>query len=365
MVKIGKKTKILLWIVGLLLFVIGGFSVFISYQMSLIPDMSFADMLLYTTNDNQEIRITVGIIKDGNVRYSVYGSNGQTLYEANHTYEIGSITKTITAGMISKAISEGLISLDDTLDMYFDMRDDSYYPSIGELMTHTSGLKGYYFKWQMAKNKLGSQGNSFYNIPVTDLDKDVSSIKIRGEAHGFKYSNFGYSLLGRILEKVHGRDYEILVMEYLEELGLNNTALNLDIKEDNSYWQWNRNDAYIPAGALLSNVVDMLEYLKINMESEKPYILTSHKALYTGHQTSTKHSKMDIFVDSVGMGWMIDEHNSIIWHNGATSNYNSYIGFDKESRVGVVILSNAGPSYRIPATVMGVKLINSLRDVNN
>ena len=35
--------------------------------------------------------------------------------------------------------------------------------------------------------------------------------------------------------------------------------------------------------------------------------------------------------------------------------------FDKEKQVGVVILSNLSPSYRIPATVMGVKLIKSLQ----
>lgn len=70
---------------------------------------------------------------------------------------------------------------------------------------------------------------------------------------------------------------------------------------------------------------------------------------------------MGIYIDAIGTGWMIDNHNGIIWHNGATSHFNCYLGFDKENQVGVVILSNLSPNYRIPATVMGIKLLTSLQ----
>jgi hypothetical protein len=59
---------------------------------------------------------------------------------------------------------------------------------------------------------------------------------------------------------------------------------------------------------------------------------------------------------------MIDNQNGIIWHNGATSSFNSYAGFAKENQVGVVILSNLPPDYRIPATVMGIELLTSLQN---
>ena len=70
---------------------------------------------------------------------------------------------------------------------------------------------------------------------------------------------------------------------------------------------------------------------------------------------------MGIYIDAVGAGWMIDNENNIIWHNGGTGNYNSYIGFDKENQIGVVILSNLPPDYRIPATVMGIEILTSLQ----
>jgi CubicO group peptidase (beta-lactamase class C family) len=70
---------------------------------------------------------------------------------------------------------------------------------------------------------------------------------------------------------------------------------------------------------------------------------------------------MGINMDEIGAGWIIDRENDIIWHNGGTGDYNSYIGFDKENQIGVVILSNLPPNYRIPATIMGIKMLTSLQ----
>jgi len=61
-----------------------------------------------------------------------------------------------------------------------------------------------------------------------------------------------------------------------------------------------------------------------------------------------------------GMGWIIDRVNRIIWHNGGTRHYNSYPGFSPETETAVVILSNLSPSDHIPATVLGIKLLQEL-----
>lgn len=60
-------------------------------------------------------------------------------------------------------------------------------------------------------------------------------------------------------------------------------------------------------------------------------------------------------MDKVGMSWRIDEENGIIWHNGGAGNYNSYLGFNLETGVAVVVLSNLSPFYRISATVLGLR----------
>ena len=44
----------------------------------------------------------------------------------------------------------------------------------------------------------------------------------------------------------------------------------------------------------------------------------------------------------IGLGWLITKTSSeeIVWHNGGTGGYRSYMGYDAKTRVGVVVLSN-------------------------
>ena len=46
---------------------------------------------------------------------------------------------------------------------------------------------------------------------------------------------------------------------------------------------------------------------------------------------------------SIGLGWHMTQNNDriIIWHNGGTNGFTSYVGFDPDSKQGVVVLSNS------------------------
>jgi CubicO group peptidase (beta-lactamase class C family) len=67
-------------------------------------------------------------------------------------------------------------------------------------------------------------------------------------------------------------------------------------------------------------------------------------------------------VGAVGLGWRIDksiEDQLIHWHNGGTGGYVSFIGFDKNGRVGVVLLSNYGDAWRGDDSIdkMGMQIL--------
>ena len=59
---------------------------------------------------------------------------------------------------------------------------------------------------------------------------------------------------------------------------------------------------------------------------------------------------------------MIDNKNDIIWHNGSTTNFNSYIGYNKEKKVGVVVLSNLSPKSDVNMTFIGNKILHEMLD---
>ena len=132
--KIEERTKKMILIIAVVVFCIalifGGIMIYGRYPMSKIPKLSFQEILEYTTKDNVDAVITVGIVKDGQISYKVYGENGKELPAELHTYEIGSLTKTFTAALISKAIQEEKINIDCTIDNYLSLLEGNTYLTI-------------------------------------------------------------------------------------------------------------------------------------------------------------------------------------------------------------------------------------------
>ncbi|HBK01714.1 MAG TPA: hypothetical protein DDY77_01605 [Clostridiales bacterium] len=339
---------------------LGGFMIYGTNQMKKLPELSFRQSLEYTTKNNPDAVITVGVIKDWQTSYKVYRRNGVELDKKQHIYEIGSLTKTFTAALVAKAVKDGKIAINDHIDGYLNLPGGKNYPTIAELLTHTSGYNGYYFEAPMIFNFLVGR-NDFYGVNKKSVLERAGKIKLDKKEHAFNYSNYGFAVLGLILENVYGKDYTLLLNDFVKnELRLENTKISDGKGDLENYWAWKAGDAYIPAGAITSNITDMLSYAELLLKDDSN-VSECVKPLKRTDAATESYKAMGIGMDSIGMAWIIDEKSGITWHNGGTGNFNSYLGFDKESGVAVVILSNLAPSYRIPATVLGVKLINELR----
>ncbi|HHX13099.1 MAG TPA: beta-lactamase family protein [Clostridiales bacterium] len=357
-----KNKKILIIILIILLVIVVGFAIYVMYgfyKIKQLSEMTFEEMLSYTTEDNGDALITVGIIKNGEMTYTVYGENGTILPQEEYIYEIGSITKTFTTSLLSKAISEGRISLEDTIDKYIELPKKDYYTTIKRLVTHTSGYKAFYFEKPMIFNFLNGE-NDFNGISEEMIRSRLGKINLEDKDYQFNYSNFGMAVLGLVLEEVYGRDYTHLMNDYSKnDLGLLNTKILHENADLENYWKWTEDDGYIPAGAILSNITDVMEYAHMHMIGNPEYLSGTHQVLAQIDTANSTNELMGIHMNGVGSGWIIDNDNEIIWHNGATRNYNSYLGFNKEKQIGVVILSNLAPDHRIPATIIGIELLTS------
>ena len=235
------KKKVIFIIIGVVLcalLAIVGLSIYSKAQMAKIPGISFEEALAYTTHDNKDAVITVGTVKDGQVSWTVYGENGQELQHELHTYEIGSLTKTFTAALINKAVFEGKISTSDTIDRYLALPAGNDYPTIEELLTHTSGYKGYYFESPMIGNFFKGR-NDFYGITKDMVLDRVGKLNMKQNRYGYNYSNFGYAVLGLVLENVYDTDYTTLLNAYAQnELGLSATQISDQSGDLGNYWDW-------------------------------------------------------------------------------------------------------------------------------
>jgi CubicO group peptidase (beta-lactamase class C family) len=98
------------------------------------------------------------------------------------------------------------------------------------------------------------------------------------------------------------------------------------------------------AGALRSTANDLLEFLAAELGVTKSPLAPAMAAqLKTRVPTGAPH--LDI-----ALAWHIlatPSGGEIIWHNGGTGGYRSFVGFDTKKQIGVVVLSNT-------STAMGV-----------
>jgi len=336
--------------------VLAGLAAYGKHQMGKLPSMSFDDVLKYTTDGLPEAVITVGFIKDGEASFSVYGEDGKLLPAEGHTYEIGSLTKTFTAALVCRAIEDGSIELEAGIDSYLELPEGGSYPTIKQLLTHTSGYKGYYFETPMIGNHLSGK-NDFLGITDEMVLKRLAKVKPGEQV--FNYSNFGYATLGLVLESVYNTEYTELVNSFAAELGLENTHVSDGTGDLGRYWDWKPGDAYISAGAITSDINDMLAYARMQLEGSDCFGKCQNTLCHI-NATTEGYKAMGINLDEIGMAWIIDRENGVIWHNGGTGDYNSYLGFKPDEGLAVVVLSNLSPSTRIPATVLGIKLLNEL-----
>ncbi len=329
-------------------------------------DMSFDELVEEALMGKRDACVTVGILKDGQMSYEVYGEDGECLEQMEYRYEIGSVTKTMTAALTARAILEGKIQLTDTIDKYLELPTGKVYPTIEALLTHTSGLDdSAHYEWSMLPYVFRHEENPFRDITGETILREYSEADLEeGKEYGYSYSNYGFALLGLVLEEAYGMDYTSLLNAYLtDELAMEETYVSNGDADFEGNWQWEDGDAYIPAGAVVSNITDMLLYAQAQLGGD-PILTLCHQPLRQVDASDKWERMAGLCVDEIGMSWMIDTENGIIWHNGGTGVHSSYLGFCPEKNTAVVVLSNLSQDEDISATTIGFKKLLEVSSIN-
>jgi CubicO group peptidase (beta-lactamase class C family) len=348
------KHKIILAVIITLLIIIGVHFIINSRKKKIISSMTSIQMIDEYSNNNKDIILTAGIIYEGKKYILTFNTNGRFLGDKLYIYEIGSVTKTFTISLLCKAINDGKISLDDTITKYMPLDTDRHFPAIRQLATHTAGYGNYPLNLYVRQIILLLTGkdNPFLGYGYSELMRDISRKKLANEKYEWNYSNFGISALGYILGKIYGGDYKTAMEDFIgQTLGLEYTTFDGKDGDFTDYWEWNKDDAYLTAGGLKSNISDMLNYAEIQMNNELPYL----------HMSKIPDNTISINgAYSSGLAWLIDKENGIVWHNGGTSSFNSFLGFD--DNIAVIILANVQQQQYINATTIGMKIIKELAE---
>ena len=297
-------------------------------------------MIQAYTSDKENIKLTIGVMKAGETNYKVIGEDSKELEPMEYEYEIGSISKTITASMLCKAVEDGLIDLNDPISQYLPLDPNSTDPTILSLATHTSGYGEYPFDEETLSEKemirveqdfYEKKRNIYQGIKENDLIGEIRKKELKDKSYDWEYSNFGIAVLGAVLGEANHTSYQALAENFVaKDLGLAKTRFGDGTGTLGNYWEWSRDDAYLASAGFVSTVTDLLEYGRMHLTDSPEYLALSHKA----------HKTFDEEGLNMGLGWIIDPTTGFLWHNGGTSSYTSFIGIDKTCGTVVVILSN-------------------------
>jgi CubicO group peptidase (beta-lactamase class C family) len=287
---------------------------------------------------------------DGTHRIVAFGDPGPGALPLGpeSVFEIGSITKVFTGILLAEMAGRGEVALEDPIGIH--LPPEVRVPSRNEqqirlvdLSMHRSGLP------RLPANFSPSDAtNPYADYTVNQLYEFLSEHELtRDIGAEFEYSNLGTGLLGHILAGVNGTDWETLVKDrILEPLGMEMSGIQLtpEMKAHLALGH-NGRDEVVPnwdlptlagAGALRSNALDMLAFLDANLgepgSSLEQAMRASHEARMTAGQGAM-----------IGLNWITRTggERTIVWHNGGTGGYRTFIGLDPDRELGVVVLTNS------------------------
>jgi CubicO group peptidase (beta-lactamase class C family) len=332
---------------GLMAFIICFFAISVLRAQPLMQAVK--QTISQRLNEGDILGVSIAYISpDGNINYYSKGylsTNQKHPANKKTIYEMGSVTKTFTTLILARMVLQHKISLNDPINKF--LPDSIHAPSyhgkkitLEELATHTSGLPRMPSNFH-PKDPL----NPYANYNIRDLYEFLDHYKLtKSPGTSCQYSNLGVGLLGTLLTQAAGKSYAELLHQYITgPLQMNNTELKVPkVKlrrfsdpyfygRPVQHWDFK---ALAGAGALRSTAEDLAAYMKAQMGLKKTAL---DSAIALTHKIRFKVNKNRL----VGLVWMISTaKDTIIWHNGETGGFRSFVGFNKENGTGVVVLSS-------------------------
>ncbi len=310
----------------------------------------------------------VAVCKDGKLVYSRgfgYGMLENTEpVNVTNMFRIASVSKSITGVAIMKLVEEKKLNLDDKAFLILDdltplpgkTADPRLYDiTIRMLLEHVAGWTIEAGDRQVKYLRIAADA---FGLPRPADTKTIIRYSISDTLDftpgtKFVYSNFGYNILGRIIEKVTGKTYEKFVQdEILKPAGITDmliakTRLKDRLPDEVMYKGmpemepvWSvlddeqmqvsypyGGDFYIEVmdshGGWLSNAEDLVKFVtSVDIKTNRPHILKDETVKLMLAEPLVKSLKPDEYY---AKGWDYQESTDSWWHAGALFGTSSFI----------------------------------------
>ena len=296
--------------------------------------------------------------------YGQSGNPARPKLDESTVFEIGSISKVFTATLLADMVRKGEAALEDPVSRYLPEgvkvpRQEDREITLLDLATHSSGFP------RMPSNFAPADpGNPYADYTPEKFYAFLAGYKLpRGIGSQVEYSNLGVGLLGHLLARKAGVDYDGLVRTRIcRSLGMNDTAVHLTPAmrrrmaqghdangKPAANWDF---DAFAGAGGIRSTLRDMMIFMDANLGHGRAGVVSAMAA--------THKSRMAMGKDQVGLAWIIRDAGGrgMIWHNGGTGGFSSFAGFEPKSGAAVILLANFASPDEV--TGAGLKVLEAI-----
>jgi D-alanyl-D-alanine carboxypeptidase len=320
--------------------------------------------LSYLVRDKGYIGMSVAIARDGKIVFAKsYGKaclDPERPVTEDTAFAIGSITKQFTCACILLLADDGKLSVRDPVSKYYPNLTRAKDITLYDLMTHASGYPDYYpldfvdrrFQKPIACDKL--------------LDEYAGGKLDFEPGSRWSYSNTGYILLGRVVEKVSGESFgSFLEKRILKPLKMEHTWFEPGPGVKNLAQGYNAFALGPPqpaqaesagwiftAGALYASASDLARW-DIALADGQILKPESFRLMITPRELTTGK------VSGYGCGHTIQIRNgdTVLRHSGAVSGFLAANAIIPRTRSAVVVLTNAEQQSPAPVSDLLLTLL--------
>jgi serine-type D-Ala-D-Ala carboxypeptidase/endopeptidase len=291
--------------------------------------------------------IAAAVIENGNTTQAYFCANAKSERSINGrtAFEIGSITKTMTAALLAEIIGRREIAIDDPLAKLLPSGTNipsfnGTHITVGNIVTQTSGLPS--FPWRIT-----DWSNPYARLTEADLLDTLAKTQLkRAPGSQREESNFALMVLSYALAKRSGEDFETLLRErLLLPLGMNDTFIVTrppDVRVAESHFSngrptvpWDVRVDLAGAGGVRSTLPDMVRYLEGQLGMLDSSI--------TPALAQTQEQIAGVGGQATSMAWEVlstENGRTFAMRPGGTGGFSSFLAFDRAARRGVVLLSD-------------------------
>ncbi|CEE92514.1 serine hydrolase domain-containing protein [Xenorhabdus nematophila] len=303
------------------------------------------------------------IDKQNNTHLITLGKQNETPGEnvkPETLFELGSTSKAFTGLIAAKLLEEGKIKPETTVssvlpELSFYYEDKPVEVSFIQLLHHSSGVP-----FSSVDFIYGGSGHD----SLAQMIKNIGRINLEDNPDTrYSYATINYDIAARMMEVVTQQPYSELLQDYvLTPLKMNDTSIDPAVRNKAtgyqiSYLAPRPYDApffisNIPAGYIQTNATDMEKWLRFLIEdNDSPLSQYKKRILEPNTKLPTNEGENVHYA----LGWSIN--NNKIYHTGMNPNFSSFVGFNTQSHVAVVVMANVNSN--VPFTI-GEQILQQL-----